>query len=284
MRFEKTIGGLCFTIARAAAAAAAAGIFSSGGPGPYSHESVRGRSVEVYGRGIYRHMSAEVAPQGIGHDYVTLFIAAPLLILASKRARRGSAAGRFLLSGTLMYFAALGVGYMFVEIILIQRFILYFGQPVFAISAVISTMLIASGAGSLLSEKLKARPQTLFLIGTIITLMLVFYAFTLTPVLQESISKTLEWKILISLFMIGIPSFFKGMMFPLGIRFLSAYDSSQIPWAWGINGSVSVISTSLATIIAVESGFRTVIFMAVGCYLLATLVFVLYRWSFSRDL
>jgi hypothetical protein len=202
-----------------------------------------------------------------------LFILLPLFRLRKGRHKK---------SGTLLYFAALGVGYMFVEIILIQRFVLYFGQAVYAISAVISTMLIASGVGSLLSERLKAAPKVIALAGATITLMLVAYAFALTPVLQGSISIDLHWKILISLLMIGIPSFVKGMMFPLGIRYLSVYDQSQIPWAWGINGSVSVISTSLATLIAVEAGFMTVMLIAMGCYLLATMVFVKYRWSFTQ--
>jgi hypothetical protein len=203
-----------------------------------------------------------------------LFILLPLFKLRKSNRKK---------TGTLLYFAALGIGYMFVEIILIQRFVLYFGQPVYAISAVISTMLISSGGGSLISEKLKATPKVLAIMGGIITIMLVAYAFSLTQILQSSISQPLHWKILISLLVIGIPSFFKGMMFPIGIRHLSEYDQSQIPWAWGINGSVSVISTALATLIAVEAGFMAVMFVAVGCYLIATLVFVLYKWSFKRE-
>ncbi len=202
-----------------------------------------------------------------------LFILLPLFKLRKSQYKK---------RGTLMYFAALGVGYMFVEIILIQRFVLYFGQPVYAISAVISTMLIASGGGSLLSERLKAVPKVLAFTGALITLMLVAYAFALTPVLQGSIAMNLHWKILISLIMIGVPSFMKGMMFPLGVRYLSGYDQTQIPWAWGINGSVSVISTSFATLIAVEAGFMTVMLIAMVCYLLATLVFVWHRWSFTH--
>jgi hypothetical protein len=197
-----------------------------------------------------------------------LFILLPLFRIRKSHRRK---------TGTLLYFAALGIGYMFVEIILIQRFVLYFGQPVYAISAVISTMLIASGAGSLLSGSLHARPRQIAVMGGLITLMLIGYAFLLTPVLQSSISCSLAWKIVISLAMIGIPSFFKGMMFPLGIRYLASYDEGQVPWAWGINGSVSVISTSLATLIAVEGGFRFVMLLAVACYLLAAIVFLLHR-------
>lgn len=201
-----------------------------------------------------------------------LFILLPLFRIRKSHGRK---------TGTLLYFAALGIGYMFVEIILIQRFVLYFGQPVYAISAVISTMLIASGAGSLLSGSLHSRPRQIALMGGLITLMLIGYAFLLTPMLQSSISWSLALKIVISLAMIGIPSFFKGMMFPLGIRYLVSYDEGQIPWAWGINGSVSVISTSLATLIAVEGGFRFVMLLAVACYILAAMVFLLHRYTYS---
>ncbi len=201
-----------------------------------------------------------------------LFIILPLLRL--RKSRQGK-------SGTLLYFGALGVGYMFVEIILIQRFVLYFGHPVYALSAVISTMLIASGAGSLTSGKVPATPKSPALIGIIITSMLLFYTFFLTPILQNTIASPIAFKVLISLVLIGIPSFFKGMMFPLGIRYLSGYDPSQTPWAWGINGSFSVISTSLAMLIAVERGFMAVMTIAVICYALAFAVFLFHRLFFK---
>ncbi len=200
-----------------------------------------------------------------------LFIILPLLRLRKSRKGKG---------GTFLYFGALGVGYMFVEIILIQRFVLYFGHPVYALSAVISTMLIASGAGSLLSGRIRAVPASPARIGVIITLMLLFYTFFLTPVLQGTIASPIPLKIIISLLLIGIPSFFKGMMFPLGIRYLSDYDASQTAWGWGINGSFSVVSTSLAMLIAVEKGFMAVMSVAVICYAVAFGVFALHKWFF----
>jgi len=104
MKCQQTITYLVISIVLLAAVAAAFGIFSAGGPGPYVYESLRGRPVEIYGRGLYQHMSAEVAPQGIAQDYVTLFIGIPLLIFALIRARTGSLGGRLLLAGTLGYF------------------------------------------------------------------------------------------------------------------------------------------------------------------------------------
>lgn len=202
-----------------------------------------------------------------------IFIILPLLRL--RKSRRSK-------TGTLIYFAALGIGYMFVEIILIQRFVLYFGQPVFAISAVISTMLIASGAGSLLSGRLPADERSPVWAGAIITFSLLVYTLFLTSILQWSIAMALPVKITISLLLIGVPSFFKGMMFPLGIRYLSVYDESQVAWAWGINGSVSVISTSLAMLIAVEAGFKVVMSIAVICYAMAFMVFSLHKLFFRK--
>jgi hypothetical protein len=184
-------------------------------------------------------------------------------------------------TGTLLYFGALGLGYMFTEIILIQRFILYFGQAVYAIAAVISTMLIASGAGSLLSGRLPGTKRSPQVISLAVTALLLVYTFLLTPALQHTIGSHLYLKISISLLIIALPAFIMGMLFPLGIRFLSDYDAVQIPWAWGINGCLSVISSSLATLIAVEAGFQGVMLVAVGSYLLAFFAFTAYRWFFS---
>jgi hypothetical protein len=202
-----------------------------------------------------------------------LFILLPLF-----RLRKNNSKG----SGTLIYFASLGIGYMFVEIILIQRFVLYFGQPIYALSAVISTMLIASGIGSLVSGRVKAYPRHIAGIALVVTACLLILAFGLTPFMQLSMASPLYLKILWGLLIIGIPAFFKGMLFPLGIRHLSSYDHHQIPWAWGINGSISVISTSLATLIAVEAGFRVVMIVAVGCYFIASLIFLFHTKFYTR--
>jgi hypothetical protein len=80
------------------------GILSDGGPGPYSYTSIRGEEVMIYGKGIYQHMSAEVAPQGIAQDYVTLFLGIPLLLISFLKARKGSLKWLFVQTGTLGYF------------------------------------------------------------------------------------------------------------------------------------------------------------------------------------
>ncbi|MDX1639898.1 MAG: hypothetical protein R3281_18200 [Balneolaceae bacterium] len=104
MKHKRSVTRLSILILLLAVVASSAGIFSSGGPGPYTVETVRGDTVTVHGKGIYKHMSADVAPQGIAQDYVTLFAGVPLLLFSLVRARRGSLRGRYLLAGTLGYF------------------------------------------------------------------------------------------------------------------------------------------------------------------------------------
>ena len=104
MKNKKVISVLVIVVAIMAIIAASSGIFSHGGNGSYDYQSIRGKTVTIYGDGLYRHMSADVAIQGIAQDYVTLFLAVPLLLISLIFAIKGSLRSRFLLAGTLNYF------------------------------------------------------------------------------------------------------------------------------------------------------------------------------------
>ena len=104
MKPSKTISYLVFAIVVLATITSLFGIFSNEGEGEYIYKSIRGEEVTIYGKGIYKHMSADVAVQGIGHDYVTFFIAIPLLIVSLIGYRRGSLRFKYLLTGTFCYF------------------------------------------------------------------------------------------------------------------------------------------------------------------------------------
>jgi len=170
---------------------------------------------------------------------------------------------------TLLYFSGIGIGFMFMEIILIQQFILYFGNPIYAASAVLSGMLIFAGLGSLFSSLLIKSDRNVINILVIVILLIFLYKFLLTPVLKSSINYPLLLKVFFSLLIIAPVAFFMGMPFPLGLKYLSERNNSLMPWAWGINGCFSVISTVLATIIAVEAGYAWVMIIAGIAYILA---------------
>lgn len=173
---------------------------------------------------------------------------------------------------TIFYFGGLGLGYMFVELILIQRFTLYFGNPIYAAAAVISFMLVCSGFGSYFSSRLKPERENFFLVLGIIISLLILYAIILTPILQNTISWNIGFKILLAFVIIAFPTFVMGIPFPIGLRFLSNRNQAVVPWAWGINGCLSVVSTALVTIVAVELGFTWVMGFASFAYSLPLIV------------
>jgi len=104
MKHGKSILFLSAAIVVISAVTTFFGIFSTGGPGAFEYESIRRQTVTIYGQGLYQHMSAEVAVQGIAQDYVTLCLGIPLLFIALYFASKNSFKGRFLLAGTLGYF------------------------------------------------------------------------------------------------------------------------------------------------------------------------------------
>lgn len=172
---------------------------------------------------------------------------------------------------TLPYFSGLGLGYMFFEIVLIHEMILYLGNPIFASAAVISALLIFSGLGSLYSgregPKMLNHWRAAFLAAMFLGVCLLF----MPPLLHATIGLPVYGKILLFLSVIAPPAFIMGMPFPLGLEKLAGHSKSQAAWAWGINGSVSVVSTGLAAIVAVEFGFFTVMLAACLGYVLAAM-------------
>lgn len=181
---------------------------------------------------------------------------------------------------TWLYFSGLAIGYMLLEIVLIQQFILFFGSPVYAASFVIGAMLVASGFGSYYSSRLLLNRLTLQRILLVIAGLLLLYSLFLSTFLQYISGLSVILKLFISFFIITVPSLLMGVPFPIGLRLLSGVEEKNIPWAWGINGCMSVMSASLAVLVAAEAGFMTVMFISVLAYLAC--FFSLYRSPFQK--
>lgn len=206
-----------------------------------------------------------------GVTFIQIFLAALLLIIIPLFRLGWRGPGQ---AWTISYFGGLGLGYLFVEIVLIQRFTLYLGHPIYATAAVLATLFICSGAGSLFSERLKPERRTVMRAAGFVALILLPYVVFLTPLLQATIALPTVWKVILAFVLIAPPTFFMGIPFPVGLRFLSTRSDAQVPWAWGINGCFSVISTALAAILAVELGFVAVMLFAVAAYGLVAIVSV----------
>ena len=102
-------------------------------------------------------------------------------------------------------------------------------------------------------------------------IVLVAYVLTLGPILQSTIDFSLISRITLAVGTLIPASLIMGMPFPLGIRLLNSTSQNEIPWAWGINGCLSVVGAAFATIIAVETGYSTLLMLAAGAYLLSSI-------------
>jgi hypothetical protein len=217
--------------------------------------------LDLYGQQVFPFL--ELGSLTIGITFVQISIAAIVLVAIPlfKRGRRAP-----LTSWTLLYFSGLGLGFMFYEIVLIQRFILYFGSPVIAAAVVIGLVLACSGVGSYLSSSFHPTRERLTLILAATGILLLGHFLITEALLQNTIGSPISVRTIITLLLIAPPAIAMGMPFPLGLRQLAATHQDSIAWAWSINGCASIISTALATLIALEVGFRTVSLLAAFAY------------------
>lgn len=168
----------------------------------------------------------------------------------------------------LTYFFLLGMGYMFIEISLIQRFILFLGQPTYAISIVLASLLVGSGIGSLTSSRLGIeKPKALALVIVVLSSAVLVYLIGLPYLFNMVLAQPFLTRSLVSIILLGALGFMMGMPFPLGIRITNELGSELIPWAWCSNGCASVLSSVMAVLIATSLGFSIVLIGAVIAYM-----------------
>ncbi|HKD77213.1 MAG TPA: hypothetical protein VKB76_17035, partial [Ktedonobacterales bacterium] len=144
---------------------------------------------------------------------VIVFLVLPLALSPETRSGR---------SFRVLYFIAIGLGYILVEIAFIQRFVLFLGYPTYALTVVVFLMLLSSGAGSLVSRRWFNEPTRVVLALSFIVAALLIYVFALPHVLEAMIGLPFAMKLLISGALLAPLGFAMGMPFPSGLRALSA--------------------------------------------------------------
>ena len=167
-----------------------------------------------------------------------------------------------------LYFTALGIGFMLIEISLIQKFAVFLGHPTYSILVVLFTMLLFSGLGSFASKKLreKAGVKGLFILLILVVAtvgsanMFILHYFSSWPVLP---------RIIYSFVTMALAGFFMGMPFPTGLALLNREACKSAPWFWGVNGAASVVSSVAATAISIFYGISTTFFAGLLCYFAA---------------
>ncbi len=198
-----------------------------------------------------------------------------LILLPLFRVKRSWPPG----TGTRMgsYFFLLGLAFLFVEIAFIQKFILFLSHPLYAVAVVLSGFLVFAGLGSAYSSQLVKRvaqirysPVSIAVAG--IAAIALLYMAVLPTLFQQLIGLPDAIKMALSVVLIAPMAFFMGMPFPIGLNRVADSAPDFIPWAWGINGFASVMSASLATLLAIEFGFSMVVLLALGFYATAAAI------------
>ncbi len=190
----------------------------------------------------------------------------PVFALRSVRACRGKWA-----SG--VYFAAIGLGYMMMEITALSWLMRLIGDPIQAAAVTISTFLVGSGLGSLTASSLKPGRQVTTLRYAIALLVLLGLVeiFGVNLLAELVGAWTLPARSVVAVIMIAPLAFLMGMPMPIGLYRLQGGTRQLVPWAWGVNGFASVLAPPLATAISMTRGFTVVGCATVAFYLLAAL-------------
>jgi hypothetical protein len=194
----------------------------------------------------------------------------------------------------LLYFVAVGLGYIMVEIAFIQRFVLFLGHPTYALTVVIFLLMLSSGAGSLFSRRWLPRTQLAWMPIALVIAALLLDVFLLPRWLEAWVGLELSARIAISALLLAPLGFVMGMPFPTGLRALAARpnpnphvlagrvlagrvlpghvlpgEDNAIEWAWAMNAAASVLGSVLAMVIAIQFGLNVTLACGVAAYLLA---------------
>jgi predicted membrane-bound spermidine synthase len=199
----------------------------------------------------------------------TIVLAAALIFLPlvrfSREGLRVPRRWRFLL-----YFAALGFGFITIEMALLSHFTLFLGQPVYTYAVILASLLVFTGLGAHLTGRFAANPRQALLRSVPLLLAVLLITALIVPLIfSAALGLDLWWRILIAVVVLAPLGILLGMPFPLGLQIVSGEAAALVSWAWGVNGFFTVIGTVTALILGMTFGFKLVLLAGAGCYMLA---------------
>ncbi len=183
-----------------------------------------------------------------------VLLAVPLAARVIPRARRWT---------WLAYFFALGVAFITVEVVLMQRMALFLGHPTYSVTAVLFAILLFSGLGAAWSDRRTGTPAEVTRIARWgLPVVIVLLVFAVPPSLRAMIGLPHAVRLLIAVAIIAPAAFLMGIPFPAGIRTIAATGGRHIPWAWAANGCASVVGSVCAVLGAMLTSFSVMLLFA----------------------
>jgi hypothetical protein len=192
---------------------------------------------------------------------VAAIIVVPLIVTG----RPPMPAGQF--AAALAYFATIGCGYMLVQIPFLQRFSVLLGHPTYTFAIILFSMILFTGIGSFLSDRLKLRTRaSLLWLPLAIAALLVTVVLLLDPAIRASARLELPGRTLVVLAFTAPVALLLGGCFPIGMRLVGRLSDSATAWMWGVNGACGVIASVIAVAVSMWIGIDTNLLAAAALY------------------
>jgi hypothetical protein len=229
-------------------------------------------------QGIVRFNMTAVGVLGVLMVVVTILTTACIglpLYLAGFRQGLGARAevraeDRGAIGSHLVYFAAIGFGFMLIEISQVQRLAIFLGHPAYSLSVVLFSLLLSSGAGSLFTARLDVDRKRSAIIALVLLVSVLIAFGGITPfVIHHFQAASTPVRIAVSIGVLSPVGFLMGMAFPIGMRRALADEPSIAPWLWGVNGAASVCASVLVVVIALGAGISVAFWVGGACYIVA---------------
>ncbi len=170
------------------------------------------------------------------------------------------------------YFAAIGYGFMSIQIPLLQRFSVFLGHPIYTYSVILFTMILFAGFGSLLSDRLERLTRWSIGVPLAIAALTLILSVSLQPLLDAVIGLPLAGRVLIVMVTTAPLSLLLGFCFPIGMRLVGELSPEATAWMWGVNGASGVLASIVAVAISMWTGIHSNFAIAAVCYLALALL------------
>jgi hypothetical protein len=192
-------------------------------------------------------------------------------------------AGWPLVVGGTVYFGLIGVGFMMVEIALLQRLSVFLGHPTYALSVVLFSLILWTGFGSMASERVRLAGAGKLVAWSVACAAYLFaLPFWLPPFLVDLDGADLFVRAGFCVLVLAPAGVLMGFGFPTGMRLVSAISSGPTPWFWGINGAAGVLAASVAVVTSIAFSIDMTLRIGAACYLLIAAPAVLLAFAGTR--
>lgn len=221
----------------------------------------------VSGRNFLEPLALPFGQLALVTAFLVGVVLSVILLLVPLAARRVPSQGRM---GWLGYFLALGLAFIIVEVVLMQRFALFLGHPTYSVTIVLFAILFFSGLGSAWSERRAGDVRRVMLpVAVLLPLALAVLTFIVPLVTDALIGLPLPARLVLAVLFIAPTAFLMGMPFPVGIRIAGHAHPGLVPWAWAANGCASVVGSVTAVLGAMSYGFSAMLVAAGVVYAVA---------------